>query len=62
MVIGYDMIIFRELMVQLCLLAEFKNQSLQWYGKTVPTKEPLILLEKIHITSHYMREMVMQIT
>ena len=36
--IGYDMIIVRDLMVQLGLLNNFKRQVLQWYGATVSMK------------------------
>ena len=38
--IGYDMTIVRDLMVQIGLLDNFKCQLLQWYGDTVPMKEP----------------------
>ena len=41
-VIGYDMIIIRDLIVQLGLTAEFKRQFLQWDGATVNTKEPIL--------------------
>ena len=34
--IGYDMIIGRDLMVQLGLSAYFKSQVMQWYGMTIP--------------------------
>ena len=36
--VGYDMIIGRDLMVQLGLSANFKNEVLQWDGITVPMK------------------------
>ena len=36
--IGYDMIIGHELMVKLCLMADFKLQLIQWNGTTVPMK------------------------
>ena len=36
--IGYDMIIGRDLMVQLKLTADFKRQVLQWDGATVYMK------------------------
>ena len=42
--IGCDMIIGRDLMVQLGLLDDFKRQFLQWDGDTVPMKEPISLL------------------
>ena len=38
-VIGYDMIIGRDLMVQLGLAADFKRQAFQWDGTTVHMKE-----------------------
>ena len=44
--IGYDMIIGRALMVQLDLSAEFKRQVLQWYGVTLPMKEPSGMIGK----------------
>ena len=42
--IGYDMIIGRDLMVQLGLTADFKRQVLQWDGATVHMKDPRSLL------------------
>ena len=60
MVIGYDMIIVRDLMVQLGLSSKFKRQFLQWDGVTVPMKEPRGLLVKSNLTSCKMREVVMQ--
>ena len=44
--IGYSIIIGRDLMVQLGLLADFKHQVLQWGGLTLPTKEPSDMLGK----------------
>ena len=44
--IGYDMIVGRDLMVQLGLKNEFKCQVLQWDDDTVPMKEPRGLLGK----------------
>ena len=38
LVIGYDMIIFCDLMVKFGLLADFNNQVLQWDGAIVPMK------------------------
>ena len=35
---GYEIIIGRDLMVQLGLLTKFKHQVLQWDGVTVPMK------------------------
>ena len=42
--IGYDMIIGRDLMVQLGLTSNFKRQILQWYGATVNMKETINFL------------------
>ena len=42
--IGYDMIIGRDLKVQLGLMDDFKRQVVQWDGATVHMKEPIILL------------------
>ena len=56
--IGYDMIIGRNLMVKLCLSPEFKNQVLQWYGVTVPMKEPSGLPGKLYLNKREMREVV----
>ena len=36
--IGYDIIIFRDLMVQLVISDDFERQLLQWDGDTVPMK------------------------
>ena len=36
--IGHDMIIGRDLMVQLVLTDDFKRQVVQWDGATVPMK------------------------
>ena len=57
---GYDMIIFCDLMVLLGLLADLKRQFLQWYGVTVPMKEPNSLLGGSDLTSREMHEVVMQ--
>ena len=53
-VIGYDMIIGRDLMVQLGVTDEFKHQVLQWNGNTVHMKEPSSLLEKSDLTKRKM--------
>ena len=37
-VIGYDMIVGRDLILQLGLLAKFKYPFFQWGGATVPMK------------------------
>ena len=57
--IGYDMIIGRDLMVQIGLLADFKLQVLQWDGVTVNMKEPRSLLGKFDLTKREMSEVVM---
>ena len=57
---GYDMIICRDLMVQLVLTAYFKCQVLQWDGATLHMKEPIGLLGKSDRTKRDMREVVMQ--
>ena len=58
--IGYDMIIGRDLMVQLGLTAGFKLQVLQWDGATVYMKEPRSFIGKSNLTKCKMREVVMQ--
>ena len=58
--VGYDMIIGRDLMVQLGLTANFKRQFLQWYGATVYMKQPSGLLGQANLTKRDMREVVMQ--
>ena len=50
--IGYDMIIFRNLMVQLGLLVDFERQVLHWDGATVPMKKTNCLLDQTDLTSH----------
>ena len=47
-------------MLQLVLPDDFKHQVLQWYGVTVPMKEPSGLLGEIDTTSRDMREVVMK--
>ena len=42
--IGYDMIIGRDLMVQIFLMAYFKRQVLQWDVTTVHMKDPSSLI------------------
>ena len=59
-VMGYDMIIGRDLMVQLGLTADFKREVLQCNGATVHMKEPRILLGQSNLTKREMREVVMQ--
>ena len=48
--IGYDMIIYRDLMVQLGLTADFKRQLLQWNGAIVHRKESRNLLGQSDLT------------
>ena len=55
LVIGYDMIVGRNLMLQLGLLVDFKQQVLQCNDYSVPMKEPIILVGQIYLTSHKMR-------
>ena len=58
--IGYDMIIGRDLMVQLGLTADFKHQVLQWYGNTVHMKETSSLLDKSDLNKREMRKVLMK--
>ena len=55
------MIIGRDLMVQLGLTADFKRQSLLWYGAIVPMKEPSGMLGKSDLSQREMREVVIHI-
>ena len=48
--IGYDMIVGRDLMVQLGLTADFKRQVLKWDGATVHMKDLRSLLGKSGLT------------
>ena len=56
------MIIGRELMVQLGLTANFKQQVLQWDGATLHMKEPRCLLGKSDLNKRDMRKLVMKTT
>ena len=47
-------------MVKLSLSAEFKRQIIQWYGATVPMKEPSGLIGKKYLTSLKMHKVVIQ--
>ena len=58
--IGYDMIIGRDLMLQLGLSENFKHQILQWYGISALMKEPLCLLYQADLTSREMSKVIMQ--
>ena len=57
--IGHDMIIGRDLMVQLGLTANFKHQVLQWDGTTVHMNESRNFLGQPDLTKREMREVVM---
>ena len=59
-VIGYDMIIGRDLMVKLFVLADFNHQVLQWYGIPALMKEPRGMIGQIDLNICKMREVVMQ--
>ena len=48
--IGYDMIIGRDMMVQLGLTTKFRIQFLQWDGVTVHMKEPSNFLGQSDLT------------
>ena len=58
--IGYDIIIVRDMMVQLGLTANFKHQVLQWDGTNLHMKDSNNLLGKSNLTQHEMREVVIQ--
>ena len=53
--IVYDMIIGRDLLVQLVLTADFKCKVLQWDGATVHMKEPSGWLGKSDLAKREMR-------
>ena len=55
------MIVGRDLMVQLGLMANFKRQVLQWGDATVHMKEPIRLLEQYDITKCEMLKVRMHI-
>ena len=58
--IGYDMIIGRNLMVQLVLTADFTHQVLKWDSATVHMKESSNFLGQSNLTKREVREVVMQ--
>ena len=58
LVIGYDIIIVRDLMVKLGLTSNLNRQLPQWDGITVSMKEPRGLLGKSDLTSREMRVVV----
>ena len=57
--IGYDMVIGRDLMVQIGLMANFKRQVLQWDDATVHIKDPRNFLGQSNLTKCEMREVTM---
>ena len=58
--IGYDIIIGRDLMVQLCIMADFKSQFLPWDEATLHMKDRINVLGKYDLTNREMRGVVMQ--
>ena len=56
--IGYDKIIFRDLMVDIVLLDNFKNKVIQCDLTTLPMKEHRGLLGKTDLTSCKMNKVV----
>ena len=60
LVIGYDMIIGRDLMVHIGLMNNFKRQVLQWYGTELSLKYPISILGQTELTSLEMREVITQ--
>ena len=54
--IGYEMIIGSDLMVKLCLTADFKRQVLQWDDATVHMKDSRIFLGQSDLTKREIRE------
>ena len=61
-VIGYDMIVVCDLMVQLRLSADFKHQGHQWDGVAVPMKQLRGLLGQTGLTSREMCEVRLEWT
>ena len=58
--IGYDMIIGRDLMVNLGLTTNFKHQVLQWDGATVHMKEPSRSLGQSDLNKRKLHKVIMQ--
>ena len=58
--IGYYMIIWYELMVQIGLIVYFKSQVLQWDGTALHIEQPKSLLAQTGLTYHDMREVAIQ--
>ena len=59
-VIGYDIKIGRDLMIQLGLMTNFNHQGLQWDGATGPMKYPNIFLGQTDLTGCEMRKVLIQ--
>ena len=59
-IIGYDVIICCDLMLQLDLSDDFKHQVLQCDADETPTKQHSGLLGQIYLTSRKMRKVVIQ--
>ena len=57
---SYDMIIGRDLMVYIGLMADFNRQVLQWDDDNIHMKEPSSMLGKSDLTKREMRKLVMQ--
>ena len=58
--IVYDMIILRELMIQIDLLDNIKCKIIQLNGVVVNTKDSSILIYQTYLTSRNIHEVVMQ--
>ena len=58
--IGYDMIIYRDLMVKLGLSSDLNCKLLQWDGATTPMEEPRGMIGQKYITSIEVCEVVMK--
>ena len=50
--IGYDMIIDRDLMVQICLMDNFQFQFMKLDFVGTPIKDPIIMLGQAYLTSY----------
>ena len=60
LIIGYDMIIYREMMAQIDLTADLKRQVFQSDGTTVHMKDPIRSLGQSDLTKRNMRKAFMQ--
>ena len=58
--IGYDMIIYHYLMIQLGPKDEFGRQIIEWDDAVIPMKEPDNFLGKHDLTKRDMQKVVMQ--